>query len=211
MGFVAMGAGVAAGAVTVGEGVLTVAEGAAAARSGWLTVSSGIAVAAAFAACFRDRVDGRVVRVADSSVVGTLSEDVLTLALGTAVGSAGAAGATTGSGVVVTGAAGAGVLTVALGGAAGGMAVSGVVATGAAGAAAGALGGGEGATTVSGGVATWAAGAGAAAAGAVFDWSVLLFATGFCASPSATSKAGRTISRNTFFMQSSKECRLAAV
>jgi hypothetical protein len=39
-------------------------------------------------------------------------------------------------------------------------------------------------------------------------WSVLPLAAGVCANPIATSKAGTTISRNTFFMESSEKSRL---
>jgi hypothetical protein len=42
-------------------------------------------------------------------------------------------------------------------------------------------------------------------------WSVLMLAVGVCANPSATSRAGTTISKNAFFMESSEESRLAAV
>ena len=35
--------------------------------------------------------------------------------------------------------------------------------------------------------------------------SVLMLAAGFCANPSATSKAGITINRNTLFMESSED------
>ena len=215
--FAGVDAGAATGAVTVGEGVLAVSGDVAEEAAGWFTVSSGVGVAEAFAACLRARADVRAGR-AVSAVVGSLSDDVLTLALG---GGAGADGATTVSGVVVPGVAGAasGVLTAASGGAVGATAACGVVVTGAAaggagatwvaGAASGALLTGAGVTAVAGGVVACAPGAGAAATGAVLDGSVLLF--GVCANPSATSKAGRTISRNTLFMESSKEFRLAAV
>jgi hypothetical protein len=225
--FAGVDAGAATGAVTVGEGVLAGSGDVAEAAAGWLTVSSGVGVAEAFAACLRARADVRAGR-AVSAVVGSLSDDVLTLALG---GGAGADGATTVCGVVVTGAAAggagatgvvgaaSGVLTAASGGAVGATAACGVVVTGAAaggagatwvaGAASGALLTGAGVTAVAGGVVACAPGAGAAATGAVLDGSVLLF--GVCANPSATSKAGRTISRNTLFMESSKEFRLAAV
>ena len=36
-------------------------------------------------------------------------------------------------------------------------------------------------------------------------WSVLMLAAGVCASPSATSRAGITINRNTLFMESSED------
>jgi hypothetical protein len=217
--FAGVDAGAATGAVTVGEGVLAVSGDVAEAAAGWLTVSSGVGVAEAFAACLRARTDERAGR-AGSAVVGSLSDDVLTLALG---GGVGAEGATTVSGVVVTGVAGAasGVLTAASGGAVGATAACGVVVTGAAaggagatwvaGAASGALLTGAGVTAVCGGVVVCAPEAGAAATGAVLDGSVLLFAAGACANPSATSKAGRTISRDTLFMESSKKIRLAAV
>ncbi len=210
---------VATGVVTVGEGVLALSGGVAEAAAGWLTVSSAVGVADAFAACLRARADERAGR-AVSAVVGSLSDDVLTLALG---GGAGAEGATTVSGVVATGVAGAasGVLTVASGGAVGAMAASGVAATGAAaggagatwltGATSGTLLGGAGATAVAGGVVACEPEAGAAATGAVLGGSVLLLAAGVCANPIATSKAGRTISRNIRFMESSKEFRIAVV
>ena len=101
--FAGVDAGVATGAVTVGEGVLAVSGDVAEAAAGWLTVSSGVGVAEAFAACLRARTDERAGR-AGSAVVGSLSDDVVTLAFD---GGAGAEGATTVSGVVVTGVAGA--------------------------------------------------------------------------------------------------------
>ena len=45
----------------------------------------------------------------------------------------------------------------------------------------------------------------------MFTWFVLLLAAGVCANPSATSRAGTTISKNTLFMESSEKSRLAAV
>ena len=55
-----------------------------------------------------------------------------------------------------------------------------------------------------------ATGAGAAAVG-VLIWSGVGLESGVCANPGAPSRAVTTMSRNTLFMESSEEPRLAAV
>jgi hypothetical protein len=108
-----------------------------------------------------------------------------------------------------------GVLTVAAGIAGGTAACVGGVAD-AAGATTGSAGvltvaaGTAGGTAVCAGVVAVAAGAAVAAAG-ILVWSVLVLAAGVCANPSATSRTGTTISRNTRFMESSEKSHLAAV
>jgi hypothetical protein len=174
----------AAGEVVSGAGVSAAAAKDELAFTGDLVVS-----AACFADCFPRLAASRAERGEDAAV-GSAGTFTVPAAAGgaTAVGAGGIEGAMGATGVTTGATVGAGVTTAGAGGAVGAVGV----------------------TTGCAGVVVVATGAGAAAAG-VLIWSGVGLASGVCANPGARSRAVTTISKNTLFMESSEEPRLAAV
>lgn len=174
----------AAGEVVSGAGVsATAAEGELA-----FTVGFGVS-AACLADCFSGLAARRAERGEDAAAgsAGTLTAAVAAGGA-TAVGAGGIAGAVGATGATTGAAVGAGVTTAGAGGGAGTTGV----------------------TTGCAGVVVVATGAGAVAVGGLI-WSGVGRVSGVCANPDAPSRAVTTISRNTLFMESSEEPRLAAV